>query len=494
MRKDTMKETPDSANVVLIVCDTLRPDILSCYGGPVETPGFDSIAADGTLFERAYAAGPGSSISHGALFTGKYPSESGIVGQVEVPANEITIAEHFRKAGYDTFGIPGPSRIGSDWGYDKGFDTYLEKWRDIPSAVTLEDLQKAIDDPTLVEPMPEHFYRMAKQGDDKHTGYLVDVFMKKLERDFDEPFFAFANFPFVHAPYDPPRPYKEKATPELDRPAIGVLDWLPWTDETLNKENVRLDRIREVQTGNGDPKFFADEEWLTDEELGVLRGWYRASVNYLDTHIQRLWNWLENSGKAENTVFVVLADHGEYLGEHGLLKHMYFHFEEALHVPLIVAGPGVPEDEIRTDYVSLVDIFDTLCDLAGIARPDFTSGHSVFDGRERDAVFAENGIRELPDFYGKHLSSKRMDQFERGLKSIRTDDFLFVRDSKGEETLYELPDEKEVTDLDPSSEQFEPLRDRLFDVLGTEYTSDEGYGNDIDQSVAENLRELGYIE
>ncbi|VTT88167.1 Choline-sulfatase [Halorubrum sp. DM2] len=483
---------PNPPNVVVIVCDTLRPDMLSSYGGSVNTPGFDKIAANGTLFEQAYAAGPGSSISHGALFTGKYPSESGIVGQVKIPPEEGTVAEYFRKVGYETFGIPGPSRIGSDWGYDKGFDTYLEKWRDIPSSLTLEDIRKAISDPTLVEPMPSHFYRMAKQGNDKYTGYLVDTFMRKLSKDVDEPFFAFANFPFVHAPYDPPRPYKEQATPELRRPSFGALELLPWTEEKLDREDVRQHRLEAIQDGTGDAKFFADSSWLTDEEVQVLRDWYRASIKYLDTHIERIWEWLERTGQIENTVFAIMSDHGEYLGEHGLLKHMYFHFKEALHVPLIITGPSVPEGERRSDYVSLVDVFDTLCHLAGIERPESVTGHSVFDGSHRDAVFAENGIRSLPNFYQEQLGPDRLDEFKRGRKSIRTKDFLFTQDSAGEYSLFKLPDEELVND--PSGELVNDLRERLFEELGSEFTHDEGYGDNLDQSVTENLRELGYIE
>lgn len=488
----TADSSDEEYNVVVVVCDTLRPDALSCYDGHVDTPGFDKIASEGTLFQNAYAAGPGSSISHGALFTGRYPSESGIVGQVDIPSEETTMAEHFRNAGYQTFGIPGPSRIGSDWGYDKGFDAYLEKWRDIPSSITLDDLQKAIADPTLVAPMPKHFYRMATQGDDKHTGYLVDVFMRKLSKDISDPFFAFANFPFVHAPYDPPRPYKQQATPELDRPPVGVLDYLSGSEERFENEDVRLDRVKEIQTGNGDPKFFADNDWLSDQELAVLRKWYHASVEYLDSHIGRLWDWMEQTDKTDDTIFVILADHGEYLGEHGLLKHMYFHFEEALHVPLIIAGPGVPSGERRTDFVSLVDIFDTICDLAGIDRPVRTSGQSIFKHDRRDAVFAENGIRSLPEFYENHLSEQQLDQFKRGRKSIRTNEYLFIQDSEGEYNLYDLPEE-EVVD-DPPEGVVTELRERVFDKLGSEFQSDEGYGNDMDQSVVENLRELGYME
>ncbi len=340
--------------------------------------------------------------------------------------------------------------------------------------------------------MPRHFLRMAKQGDDKHTGYLFDVFMRKLQDDFDEPFFGFANFPFVHAPYDPPRPFKEEATPGLSRGSFGLTDFLPWMEETLDIEGVREDRVYEAQTGRGDPQFFANNDWLSEAELDILWSWYCASVKYLDTHIQRLWKWFEDTGHIEDTIFVVLADHGEYFGEHGLLKHMYFHFEEALHVPLLIAGPGVPKNERRSQFVSLVDIFDTICDAAGIAAPNETSGRSVFSDDQRTAVFAENGIRDVPDFYADHMSSSQIKNFERGRKSIRSENALLVLDSEGEVSLYDRPNEQKVTDMDDS--RTSELYDRLISTLGDEFTTAEGYGDDLDESVMDNLRELGYME
>jgi arylsulfatase A-like enzyme len=200
----------------------------------------------------------------------------------------------------------------------------------------------------------------------------------------------------------------------------------------------------------------------------------------------------DRSGRIEDTILVVVADHGEYLGEHGLLKHMYFHFEEALHVPMIVAGPGVPEGEVRTDPVSLVDIFDTVCDLAGVDPPAATSSHSIFGDDRRDAVFMENGIRPVSESYTDHLSPERLDEFERGRKSIRTGKYLFTLDSAGEERLYERPGDRRVDDS--AEEAAATLRERLLDTLGEDFGQAEGYGDDLDSSVEANLRELGYID
>lgn len=478
-------------NFLLVVCDSLRADYLSSYGGDVRAETFDSLAERGTLFERAFAAGPGSPISHAALFSGQYPSTSGVGAQTDVPTGIPLLAAHLREVGYDTFGMPGPSRIGSHWGYDRGFDEYLEKWSDIPSAVSVEDLQAAIEDPDLVRPMPAEFLRRARYGHDKYTSYLLDIFERKI-RGLEEPYFGFINLTTVHTPYDPPRPYKQEATPGLDRPRTGIGDLLGG-EETHEDDDVRLDRLTTAQIHEGVPRYYADSSYLTDAELDVLRGWYRASIRYLDDRLVRTLDHLEATGELDDTVVILTADHGEGLGDHGLLKHMLSHFESVLSVPLVLSGPGVPEGVRRSDFASLIDVFPTVCDVAGIDPPPEIDGRSLFgpESQRRSRVFAENGPRELSDTYREHLSEEAFDRFGRALKSVRTDDYLFTLDSAGEERLYRLPDEEEVP---PSDSSVDELRAALLDELGETFPPGSGSTGDIDGPVESNLRQLGYIE
>ncbi|MFB6103166.1 MAG: sulfatase [Haloplanus sp.] len=474
-------------NVLLVVCDTLRPDFLSPYGSDLDTPFFDRVADAGTVFENAYAAGPGSSISHAALFSGQYPSTSGVGGQVDVPTDIPHIAERFSDAGYETFGMPGPSRIGSHWNYDRGFDEYLEKWADIPSSVSIEDLKKGLDDPTLLKPMPKELLRRAVRGDDDHASYLLDVFANKT-RELESPWFSFVNVTIAHGPYDPPRPYKEEAVPELERPRFGFLDSVG--DERVDRADVDLDRIAEVNNPGGFVRELAGE-YLSSGDREVLRSLYGASVRYLDAQLANLCDTLESAGELENTVVVLLSDHGEYLGERGLTGHMFFHFGPCLHVPLVLSGPGVPAGEHRSDFVSLVDVFPTLCDLTGVDTPPAVDGHSVFGDRRRDAAFAENGARDTPDVGEDHFPPETMARLGRGLKSVRTADYLFTRDDAGEERLYERPDETEIPLSDGPADE---LRAMLRDTLGEDFPPGTQAEEDMSEAVESNLRKLGYIE
>jgi arylsulfatase A-like enzyme len=482
-----MPSPTDRPNVLVVVCDTLRPDYLSPYGGEFETPFFDRMADSGTLFENAYAAGPGSSISHAALFSGQYPSTSGVGGQVDVPPDVPRVAERFRDAGYDTFGMPGPSRIGSHWNYDRGFDEYLEKWSDVPSSLNVNDLKQGLADPALLKPMPREFVRRAVYGDDDYASYLLDLFQEKVAK-LDRPWFAFVNVTIAHSPYNPPRPYKQAAVPELGRPRFGFFD--RFGTEQINRPDVSMDRVREAQAPEGFAKSLSEGRYYSEGEREVIRSLYGASVRYLDDQLADLFEGLDAAEALDDTIILLLSDHGEYLGEHGMTGHMFLHFSSCLYVPLIISGPGVPAGERRSDLASLVDVFPTLCDLVGIDCPPTVDGHSLFGERRRDAVFAENGIRDTPPVYGEYLSEEVRDRLERGLKSIRTDDHLYTIDSEDEERLYERPAEIEIPNPDP--ETLAAYRERVQDTLGTEFPpgrQDDEYG----EAIEENLRHLGYL-
>lgn len=170
---------------------------------------------------------------------------------------------------------------------------------------------------------------------------------------------------------------------------------------------------------------------------------------------------------------------------------MNLHFDPCLHVPLAFTGPRVPADERRSDLVSLVDLFPTLCDLAGVDAPQNVDGCSMFRGRRRDAVFAENDFRDAPSVFDDYLPAKTVGRLERGLKSVRTEDYLYTPDSAGEERLYDLPGETDV--IDPHPETLAAHRERVEKTLGTKFppgTQEDDYG----EAIEEYLRHLGYLE
>lgn len=481
--------TGEKPNIILLIFDALRPDFLSCYGGAAETPTLDRLAEKGTLFEQAYSVSTGTPVSHAAMFSGQYPSETGVVGQTDVPQNIPLIASWLRNYGYDTFGIRGPGRMGSEWDFDRGFNEYFESDADHPSYTSTEFLEHLLFS-SKRQLLFKDFIRTATKGPDDLTSFKFDLLAKTIDDELESPFFGMVNTTIAHSPYDPPRPFKENATPELSRPPWYIFEHLLDIDEKLDRDDVRPKRVYNAQTTDGIARFLADPEYLTETELDILRAWYTASIEYLDTKLSSFLSKL-NKRVLDDTILILTADHGEYFGEHGLITHSHYLYDEVLHVPLIITGSGVPSNR-RDDLVSLVDLFDTICDLASIQAPEETSGISVFSGERRDAVYSEYGIGHTNRTgHRKYMSDRQLEAFGVGRKCIRTNEYFYVYTSNGEETLYRRPNEQEIDD--PNEDILSDLRERLFETLGSDF---ESVSDDrkISDDLQENLRKLGYIE
>lgn len=486
----------DNPNVIILIFDTLRYDYLSCYDNKVDTPAFDKVANNGVLFESAFACGPGTPISHASLYSGQYPSENGITGHyIPMPDDIPLIASWLNDSGYDTFGIAGPSKMGSDWDYDRGFNELYEPYYEHPSPTSLKNIPKSVKDPTF----GKYFIRKIVNGGQDRTRFKFDLLQDQITSHLDNPFFALSNFTTVHTEYDPPRPYKEQATPEFSRPRFYFLEYILKNRGEIDNPEVRLDRIIHAQTADGVGQFLSDPNYLNNAEIEILREWYAACVKYLNDELEAFLDFYERELQ-DDTILILTADHGEQLGEHGLLVHSHYLFDETLQVPLLMMGPGVPKGVRRTDFVSLVDIFDTVCDLCEINPPNSTSGLSLFGGNERDAVFMEYGTRDIGNLknkssHGRYLTDEQLLQFSAGRKAIRTNDYLFEITSNDTEHLYKNPKQREIKN--PPEEVVNPLRERLIKTLSKEFgTWPVGDPDEVglNAQVEQNLRELGYID
>lgn len=138
-------------NVLLLVFDTLRADF--AFGThpdhQPDTPHLDQLVADGTAFQNAFSVAPGTPASHGAMFTGQYPSETGVVGPGnKFPGNIPVLASWLREAGYDTVGICGPTKIAATHGFARGFEDYIEPFhKHIEPDISLPYLKQVLTDP-----------------------------------------------------------------------------------------------------------------------------------------------------------------------------------------------------------------------------------------------------------------------------------------------------------------------------------------------------------
>lgn len=483
-------------NIIVLIFDTLRSDYLSCYGSDHETPNFDSVAAKGTLFESAFAGGPGTPISHAALYTGQYPSENGVTGPyIDLPDDRPVLAQWLHDHGYSTYGIAGPAKMGSDWRFDRGFEEFFETYKDIGPRPSKEYFKNTLTNPSYLE----DFVRTMGSGGSGYTQLKFDLLEEKIRDGLDSPFFALANFLTAHIPYDPPRPYKEQFRDDFSRPRWFILEKLLDKKGYTDHQDIRLDRIFQLQTSDGIAKYLGDSSWLTDAEIQLLRDWYAASVRFADDMLGQFLEFYERE-LADDTILILTSDHGEQLGERGLWAHSHHLYDETLQVPLIVRGPGISAGERRCDPVSLIDLFDTICDICTLPSPDTTSGRSLFKGDHRDAVCMEYGVRDETfadeGVHAQYLDSDRFVSLAAGRKAIRTNEYKLVVTSEGDERLLELPTESEVTN--PPSDVVSDLREQLFDSLPETYgvwpITEQREDVKISPGVEKNLQELGYID
>lgn len=483
--------TTRNPNVVLLIADSVRADALSCYGADESTPGWDAVADRGTCFENTYASGPGTPTSHASMFSGKHPSETGVVlSKIPIPESTTLLAPWLRDRGYETLGVAGPSLMGSEFGFGRGFDRYIEPYTDLkPKHPSY--FYRALTDALLRGPMLRSFYRFLTAGHDQYTALKLEALVNFLDRS-DDPALFVANLLTPHLPYDPPRPYKERATPELDRPRWAALEEIG-RSQSLDRNGVRSERVLDHGANDRQARFLADPDYYNEAELETLRAWYRGGVRYVGDQLRLLLERLEARGILSNTVVVVTSDHGDFIGEHGLFAHGSYLHEEVTRVPLIVVGPGIPAGERRSGLASHVDIFDTICDLAGLDRPETTSGHSLFGDEAHEEVYSEHGLsrRAREQRYGKlqYMDDEQAHEFSAGRKTVRTDAYRLELVSDGTIILYERPSEERIEDPDIAAE----LRQRLVQTLGSEFRSRDRSTNDLDPDVKSNLRELGYV-
>lgn len=311
-------------NVLLVVLDTVRADHLSSFGYPrPTTPNLDQLAAQGVLFENAFSTSSWTLPAHASLLTGRFPFEHG----AEVHAYDgryPTLSEAFAARGYrtgafsaNTYYFAQPNGFGPGFLH---FDGMFTRIGDV--------LSRSLYGRMLVMLYEENSY-----GDlpgRKRAAEINGDFFNWVDGDRTRPFFAVLNLFDAHAPYLPPAPFRGRFSARPD--PGGILN--PWGDRQ------KLER----------PEDTRDE-----------RDAYDGGIAYEDTQMGSLFEALAVRGLAKNTLLVIVSDHGEFFGEHGLYMHQNALFLEGIHVPLLFRWPGHLPAGVRVAHpVSIADVAATL--------------------------------------------------------------------------------------------------------------------------------------
>jgi choline-sulfatase len=448
-------------NILWLMVDQMRADHLGFAGHPyVQTPNLDRLAARGTVFENTFVQSPLCGPSRTSLFSGRYVHEHGVWWN-GVPCEEDLplLPEILRQAGYRT-SIVGKLHLEPaqrTFGFQER-KLHEELLLD-PHGLDAYDNYRTGQSPPVPEPGEATEWDNRTSGAGvcrvnpacEETAWVADHACEALEQaDGEQPFFLYASFMRPHSPYNP--------LPEfLDRYRDTEIEPPPFSPEEWDKLPPRVRATAESWGWDA----------LTPEDFAEVRRHYAALCTQVDDNIGRIMQTLEQKGLVENTLIVFTSDHGDFLGEHGLLfkEHLY---DASLHVPLVIVDPRRQDQPTRyTGLTESIDIMPTVLDLVGVEPPAGTSGESltpVLDDPER--VHRSHILSE----WTTHTVNANRDRVraacvEPHIASVRTQNWKYMHyiDEPGE--LYDLrtdPGERDNRFGDPDLDDITAsLRDRL---------------------------------
>jgi iduronate 2-sulfatase len=383
----------DRPNILFLAVDDLRPE-LGCYGAPdVLSPALDGLAASGFVFESAYCQAGVCNPSRASLMTGMRPETIGVLDLWTdlrmVRPDALSMPQHFRLHGYyaASIGKIYHNVFPDEPSWDER--VYLPGFPFDPDAVYAGERGLAQQQAKIAvraeagRPFQEdrlgHIYVKAQATEAPdvpdnayYDGAQTDWAVSKLRElaDSDQPWFLAVGYYRPHLPFNAPKKYWDL----YDRAAITLA---PDPAIPIGAPSMAMNNLRELR-GYTD---FLDlghpsDSRLSEEDQRRLKHGYLASVSYVDAQIGRLLNALDELDLSADTIVVVWGDHGWKLGE----KHSWgkmTNFEIDTRVPLIVRVPGAHAKGTRTPaLVEFVDIFPSLCELAGLPSPPDLEGLS----------------------------------------------------------------------------------------------------------------------
>ncbi len=508
-------------DIIMLVLDTQRADLLSCYGYPLPTsPHLDAFAADATLFRHAISPAQWTVPSHTSMFTGLYPSSHQTLHASSViPGTLPTLAERLSANGYYTSAFCNNPLVGvvnnglrrgfldffnySGWMTSRPnradtrsslFDRYRQVFkRTLGNGLTaMQDIFARSD--TLLDfsfsPLMVPLWQTALSFKGNTAKSLNDAACLHIERkevEVGQPIFSFINLMGTHMPYHPPHRFVQRFAPHVlqDRAAqrylrrfnSDVFGWLAPLATSIDEKNRR-----------------------------TLESMYSAEVAYQDELVGAFFNRLRTSGRLDHTLLIVVADHGEHLGEKLFIGHSTTLYNELVHVPLIIRDPrnALPRGTEVASYVSTRRIFHTALEAAGIASVEeqsLTLAHNGEHDPERNLVFSEG----IPPSNMLNLLQRRAPQLvaERDCDKVRralyNGNYKLIQTGESQFELYDmLDDPHEETNLrDILPEQVELMQEQLEAFLHQHTVTpveQEERDDQHDPEVNRRLRDLGYLE
>lgn len=374
-------------NIVMIMADQLTPYMMSCYGNDeVICPNLNRLAQSGICYENAYTSNPLCTPARASLMTGKYTSELHCYDNASAfSCEEPTFVHYLTNAGYDTVLCGKMHFVGADQlhGFSRRMttDVYPSGFSWLPNYV---DEEKHILQPDTWGNAIHYNEHTAGPGEwneglqyDEETHIKAREYLYTQGAAAENPFFLCVSYHHPHDPFNPPKKYwdlyegRDITIPDIDDARLeGDTTLDKWLNTGFHRTDVFPVKGR--------------------ENLYAVRRAYSALVTYIDDKVGELIRDLKDTGLYEKTIIIFTSDHGDMLGERGMVQKRCF-YEWSSRIPLIIHYPDNRCGRVSAP-VSIVDLAPTLAELAGASRMDGIDGISLAFGepdRERP-VFCES--------------------------------------------------------------------------------------------------------
>lgn len=394
-------------NILLITSDQQRGDCFGFEGRRVKTPHLDLMARQGTRFAACITPNNVCQPSRASMLTGLLPLTHGVWDNgidLDPAVGAAGFAGRFARAGYAT-GFLGKAHFATKHTFEPTGTPECEfSMKDYPPDwlgpyMGFEHVELVVEghNRNLPQKPPggqayEHWYYKDGLGDWKNGLYetklppdvgaaqtwhsalpsawhnstwVGDRTIEFLRQHRDQPFLAWASFPDPHHPFDAPEPWSRMHHPdEVDLPAHRTqdLERRPWWHKASlegKPQLTRPDMLAHRAKGSRVPD-------QSDEQLRHLIANYYGMISLIDHNVGRIFNALNDYGLAENTIVIYTTDHGDWLGDHGLILKGPMMYEGLLRVGMIFKGPGIPSGKVVADPVATTDLAATFYDYCGV--------------------------------------------------------------------------------------------------------------------------------
>ena len=434
-------------NIVIIMTDQQRADVCAREGFPLDTtPFLDSMAPQGVWFNRAYTTAPACLPARVSLFTGRFPSAHRVLTNQHPmnPVCETDLLDVLQENGYRT------ALCGKNHSHIKGsrFDYASPYGHGGGQGEDRTDEEKAFDEYLTglhhrADPSPAPF-PVECQGPYR----AVRDAMAWVETVKDSPFFLWLSFAEPHNPYQVPEPYFSLFPPESLPPTRSSRD--AWESRGFKY------RFTKELGRTGFPDY--------DEQVPRARANYFGMLRLIDDQVKRFLEFLRDRELEDHTIVVFLSDHGDFVGEYGMVRKGPEMPEVLMRVPMFWVGPGIVADEApHPAHVSLADVMPTLCEALGVPLPNGVQGRSLwplltggeYPDEEFESIYAEQGMGGLHYAEGDTLVDPKDDGLHPSIsfdclnsrsqsgtmRMLRKGDWKLDFDMQGRGQLYNLAED-----------------------------------------------------